>query len=110
MFAADIKQPGHCGSLSDGPYVLKGREDKCEQIITSLMSNKAVEIVAPPGYGKTSVVVEATHRLISMGSFVAYVNPRGVTCVEDFVVESSRHWARSPVKIPFGKLCCGSDP
>ena len=83
MFAADIKPPGHCGSLPDGPYVLKGREDKCEQIITSLMSNKAVEIVAPPGYGKTSVVVEAAHRLISMGSFVAYVNPRGVTCVED---------------------------
>ena len=47
------------------------------------MSNKAVEIVAPPGYGKTSVVVEAAHRLIAMDRFVAYVNPRGVTCVED---------------------------
>ena len=84
LFAEDIKQPGHCGSLPDGPYVLKGRDDTCEQIVTSLMSNKAVEIVAPPGYGKTSVVVEAAHRLIvKAGSFVAYVNPRGVSCVED---------------------------
>ena len=48
------------------------------------MSNNAVEVVAPPGYGKTSVVVEAAHRLIEKhGKFVAYVNPRGVTCVED---------------------------
>ena len=52
-------------------------------MITSLMSNKAVEVVAPPGYGKTSVVVEAAHRLIARGNFVAYVNPRGVACVED---------------------------
>jgi len=83
LFAEDIKQPGHCGSLPDGPYVLKGRADTCEQIVTSLVSNKAVEIVAPPGYGKTSVVVEAAHRLIAMERFVAYVNPRGVSCVED---------------------------
>ena len=84
LFTENIKQPGHCGSLPDGPYVLKGREDACEQIITNLISNKAVEIVAPPGYGKTSVVVEAAHRLIDkFGKFVAYVNPRGVTCVED---------------------------
>ena len=84
LFTENIKQPGHCGSLPDGPYVLKGREDACEQIITNLISKKAVEIVAPPGYGKTSVVVEAAHRLIDkFGKFVAYVNPRGVTCVED---------------------------
>ena len=84
LFIENIKQPGHCGTLPDGPYVLKGREDACEQIIMNLISNKAVEIVAPPGYGKTSVVVEAAHRLIDkFGKFVAYVNPRGVTCVED---------------------------
>ena len=47
------------------------------------MSDKAVEIVAPPGYGKTSVVLEAARRMIARGKPVVYVNPRGVTCVED---------------------------
>ena len=52
-----------------------------------MLSNKAVEVVAPPGYGKTSVVVETAHRLIEYhGKYVAYVNPRGVTCVEDLGV------------------------
>ena len=52
-----------------------------------MLSNKAVEVVAPPGYGKTSVVVETAHRLIKChGKYVAYVNPRGVTCVEDLGV------------------------
>ena len=60
-----------------------GRNETCERIITALSSNKAVEIVAPPGYGKTSVVIEVAHRLINRGKFIAYVNPRGVTCVED---------------------------
>ena len=60
-----------------------GRNETCERIITALSSNKAVEIVAPPGYGKTSVVIEVAHRLINRGKLIAYVNPRGVTCVED---------------------------
>ena len=86
-FSEDCKQPGHCGSLPDPPYDLKGREVNCEEIIKSLLSNKAVEVVAPPGYGKTSVVVETAHRLIEYhGKYVAYVNPRGVTCVEDLGV------------------------
>ena len=37
---------------------LVGREDTLELILDTLTSNKAVEIVAPPGYGKTSLVVE----------------------------------------------------
>ena len=79
---------GHCGSLPDEAYDLKGREDVCEQIIKSLVLKKAVEIVAPPGYGKTSVVVKVAHKLISKyGKFIAYVNPRGVTCVEDLASE-----------------------
>ena len=86
-FSEDCKQPGHCGSLPDPPYDLKGREVNCEKIIKSVLSNKAVEVVAPPGYGKTSVVVETAHRLIEYhGKYVAYVNPRGVTCVEDLGV------------------------
>ena len=60
-----------------------GREGNCELIMNTLTFNKAVEIVAPPGYGKTSVVVEVGHRMIEKGKRVAYVNPRGVTCVED---------------------------
>ena len=73
--------------MPDPPYVLKGREVNCEKIIKSLLSNKAVEVLAPPGYGKTSVVVETAHRLIKYhGKYVAYVNPRGVTCVEDLGV------------------------
>jgi len=51
--------------------------------MNTLTSNKAVAIVAPPGYGKTSVVVEVGHKMIKKGKRVAYVNPRGVTCVED---------------------------
>ena len=62
---------------------LVGREDTLELILDTLTSNKAVEIVAPPGYGKTSLVVEVAHKIIEMGKRVAYVNPRGVTCVED---------------------------
>ena len=69
--------------MPDVPCELKGRDDICEQIITSLNSNEAIEIVAAHGYGKTSVVVEVGHRMIAMGKTVVYVNPRGVTCVED---------------------------
>ena len=88
MFAEDAKKPGHCGSLPNDPYDLKGREDVFEKIIKSVVSKKAVEIVAPPGYGKTSIVVKVAHRLISKyGKFIAYVNPRGVTCVEDLASE-----------------------
>ncbi len=74
--------PAHCGGLPDRTELV-GRDDTCETIITALASNKAAEIVAPPGYGKTSVVVEVGHRMVEMGKRVAYVNPRGVTCVED---------------------------
>ena len=60
-----------------------GREETFELIMNTLTSNKSVEIVAPPGYGKTSVVVELAHKITEKGKRVAYVNPRGVTCVED---------------------------
>ncbi len=73
---------GHLGSLPVRTELV-GRDDICEQIMSALTSNKAAEIVAPPGYGKTSVVVEVGHRMIEKGKFVAYVYPRGVTCVED---------------------------
>ena len=69
--------------MPGGPYKLIGREQICEQIIETLMSDKAVEIVAPHGYGKTSVVVEVARTMIAKGKTVVYVNPRGVTCVED---------------------------
>ena len=82
LLTEDPKQAGHGGSLPDSTYLV-GRDDTCEKIITLLTSNKAAEIVAPPGYGKTSVVVEVAHRMIKRGKFVAYVKPRGVTCVED---------------------------
>ena len=29
------------------------------------------------------MVIEVAHRMIKKGKFVAYVKPRGVTCVED---------------------------
>ena len=66
-----------------GRTELVGREDTLELIMSTLTSSKAVEIVAPPGYGKTSLVVEVAYKIIEMGKRVAYVNPRGVTCVED---------------------------
>lgn len=62
---------------------LVGRDDTCEEIVTTLTSNKAAIVVAPPGHGKTSVVVEVAYRMIEKGKRVAYVNPKGVTCVED---------------------------
>jgi len=86
----NLKRAGHCGNLPDPTYLV-GRDDTCQQIISLLTSNKAAEIVAPPGYGKTSVVVEVAHRMIKRGKFVAYVKPRGVTCVEDLgsqIIES----------------------
>ena len=76
------EQSGHYGNLPDR-IDLVGRNETCERIITALSSNKAVEIVAPPGYGKTSVVIEVAHRMIERKTFVAYVKGRGVTCVED---------------------------
>ena len=76
------EQSGHYGNFSDRTDLV-GRNETCERIITALYSNKAVEIVAPPGYGKTAVVIEVAHRMIERKTFVAYVKPRGVTCVED---------------------------
>ena len=76
------EQSGHYGNLPDRTDLV-GRNETCERIITALSSNKAVEIVAPPGYGKTSVVIEVAHRMIERKTFVAYVKPRGVTCVQD---------------------------
>ncbi|XP_022789031.1 uncharacterized protein LOC111328791 isoform X2 [Stylophora pistillata] len=84
------EQPGHCGTLPD-QIDLVGRNETCEKIITALSSNKAVKIVAPPGYGKTSTVIEVAHQLINRGKFIAYVHPRGVTCVEDlasYIIEA----------------------
>ena len=51
--------------------------------MNTLTTNNAIEIVAPPGYGKTSVVVEVAHKVMENRKRVAYVNPRCVTCVED---------------------------
>ena len=82
IIAEKEQQSSHCGSLPDRTDLV-GRQDTCELIIATLTSNEAVEIVAPPGYGKTSVVIEAGHRMIEKGKRVAYINPRGVTCVED---------------------------
>ncbi|KAJ7326127.1 hypothetical protein OS493_027978 [Desmophyllum pertusum] len=78
-----MKQRGHCGSLPDRTADLVGRDGTCEQIMAILTSNKAAEIVAPPGYGKTSVAVDVAHRMIERGKFAAYVKTRGVACVED---------------------------
>ena len=83
LIGAEKKQQScYYGGLPDRTDLV-GRQDTCELYIDTLTSNKAVEIVAPPGYGKTSVVVEVGHRMIEKGERVAYVNPRGVTCVED---------------------------
>ena len=80
---AEVKeQSGHYGNLPDRTDLV-GRNETCERIITALSSNMAVEIVAPPGYGKTSVEIEVAHRMIERKTCVAYVKPRGVTCVED---------------------------
>ena len=76
------EQCGHCGNLPDRTD-LTGRNETCERIINALSSNRTIEIVAPPGYGKTSVVIEVAHRMIERKTFVAYVKSRGVTCVED---------------------------
>ena len=80
---AEVKeQSGHYDNLPDRTDLV-GRNETCERIVTALSSNKAVEIVAPPGYGKTSVVIEVAHRMIERKTYVAYVKSRGVTCVED---------------------------
>ena len=76
------EQSGHFRSLPDRANLV-GRSDICENIISALSSNEAVEIVAPPGYGKTSVAIEVAHSMIEVKKNIAYVNPRGVTCVDD---------------------------
>lgn len=76
------KRLGHGGNLPVGTY-FGGRDDTCKQITSTLISNKTAVIVAPPGYGKTSVVIEVADRMIERQNLVAYVNPQGVTCVED---------------------------
>ena len=76
------EQSGHFGSLPDRTNLV-GRSNICGNIISALSSNKAVEIVAPPGYGKTSVVIEVAHRMMEVKKAIVYVNPRDVTCVED---------------------------
>ncbi len=82
IFAEKGDWYSHFGSL---PYrkELIGRDDICKQIMSTLTSNKAAEIVAPPGFGKTAVVVEVAHRMKEKGHFVAYVYTRTVSCVED---------------------------
>ncbi len=74
LVAENVKQSGHGGTLPDRTYLV-GREGTCEELISLLTSNKAAEIVAPPGYGKTSVVIEVGHSMIKRGHFVAYVKP-----------------------------------
>ena len=79
--AEDMIRTGHCGLLPERTSLV-GRSEICEDIVTLLTSNKSAEIVAPPGYGKTTVVIDVAYRMIERGKFIAYVKPRNVTCVE----------------------------
>ncbi|PFX26581.1 Kinesin light chain [Stylophora pistillata] len=84
--------------------ILVGRDDVCEDIVNALSSEKAVEIFAPPGYGKTSVVIEVAHRMIEGGKFVAYVKPRGFNCVEDLASKIVEAFGFFPGENPISEV------
>ena len=82
----EIASCGHCGGLPCKMEYFTGRETEIFEVMDNLKDNnyRGVIVVAPPGYGKTSLVVQVAHKFIEEDNFVIYVSSRGVTSLYDF--------------------------
>ena len=82
---------------------LVGRANDCEELV-SIMADSASQSIllcSPPGFGKTSVVVEAAHTFLSKGHTVLYINSQGVHSADDLAHEITE--ALEPESLPTNK-------
>ena len=65
--------------------VFTGRKDDCEKIMSFVTNptERLLLLCATRGYGKTSIVLEGTHRLLARGYNVIYVDCQNDNSVED---------------------------
>ena len=100
------------GNLPDTNEDFTGREDNCKRILSCLETSQVrlVLLCAPTGFGKTAVVSEVAHELVSLGHTVIYTTSRNVYSVDDLacsiieIVDPQRMAGDNPVNEALGIL------
>lgn len=77
------------------PSDLAGRDSEVDQVARSAAEGRALTVVAPRRYGKTSVLLAAGERLHDLGHTVVHVDLYAVASLGELVLRLERGWART---------------